>query len=314
MSRAVVFASYGDADVLHTIDTDPPQPDPGQLRVRVMAAGVQPFDCLFRSGAAHQWMPARFPQRLGNEFAGVVDAVGDDVTGWSVGDGVIGWSAWPAASAEHVAVGAEQLVAKPAGMPWAEAGALSASGQTAATALAKLGVGKDDTVLIHAAAGGVGTFAVQLARTRGAVVIGTASRRNHDYLRSLGATPVEYGDGLAARARGAALAGVDAALDLSGTMEALRASLELVRDKARIGTTAWQPAADELGIRRLSTERSAARLAELTDLYAKGALRVVIQQAYPLEQAADAHRAVETGHVRGKIVLTTGPPTPAIPS
>lgn len=304
MSRAVVFARYGDPDVLQVIDVAPPEPGPGQVRVRVRAAGVQPFDALFRSGGAHQWLPARFPQQLGNEFAGVVDAVGPGVTAWRAGQEVLGWAA-PSCYAEQVVAGAGDLVAKPAAMPWPEAGVLSASGQTAATALAGLRVGAGDTVLIHAAAGGVGSFAVQLAAARGATVIGTASPGNHDYLRTLGAVPVAYGDGLTDRVRAAAPDGVDVALDASGTEPALHASLALVDDRDRIGTVAFQPAADRLGVRRLSTERSATRLAELTELSAAGRLRVTIQQAYPLAEAAAAHRAIETGHVRGKLVLLT---------
>lgn len=304
MSKAVVFNTYGNPDVLEVIDSDPPQPGPGQIRVRVMAAGVQPFDCLFRSGGAHQFMPARFPQRLGNEFAGTIDGLGDDHPELAIGDEVIGWTVSPAAYAGHVVVDAGQFVPKPPAIPWAEAGVLSASGQTASTALAELAVDSGDTVLIHGASGGVGTFAVQLAKARGATVIGTASEPNHEYLRSLGALPVSYGNGLTDRVHEIAPSGVDAALDLSGRVEALRASIELVSDRSRIGTTVYQPAAEELGIRRLSTARSAARLAELTALYGEGRLRVVIQQAYPLENAADAHRAVETGHVRGKVVIT----------
>jgi len=303
MSRTVVFTGYGDADVLHVVEEDPASPGPGQVRVHVRAAGVQPLDCLFRSGAAQRWMPARFPQRLGNEFAGVVDALGPHVDGVAVGDEVLGW-AMLASYAEHVVVGADQIAAKPAAMPWAEAGVLSASGQTAAAALATLGVGKGDTVLIHGAGGGVGGFAVQIAVAAGATVVGTASEPNHEHLRTLGAVPVSYGDGLAERVRAAAPDGVDAALDASGTVAALQASLELVSDPDRVGTVSFQPAADQLGVRRLSTERSPALLTELTELYTAGRLRVVLQQACPLEHAADAHRAVETGHVRGKVVLT----------
>jgi enoyl reductase len=302
MSKAVIFKTYGAADVLQILDVEAPQPGPGQVRVRVKAAGVQPFDCLFRSGAAHQWVPARFPQRLGNEFAGIIDMVGEGVTLFSTGDEVLGWSMLDS-YAEHVVINADQIVTKPAGMPWAEAGVLSASGQTAATALMKLGVVRGDTVIIHAAAGGVGTFAVQLATAKGAIVIGTASERNHDYLRSLGVIPVAYGDGLAERVRAVAPRGIDAALVATDSLEALHVSQELVGDKTRIGTVAFQPAADELGIRRISTERSATQLAELTKLYAEGKLRVVIQHAYPLAEAAEAHRVMETGHVRGKIVL-----------
>lgn len=304
MSRAVVFDAYGDADVLHIVEVEVPEPGPHRVRVRVKAAGVQPFECLFRSGVARQWVPASFPQRLGNEFAGVIDAVGDDVTALSIGDEVLGW-AMLASYSEHVVVGVDELVAKPPGMPWTEAGVLSASGQTAATALTQLRVAEADTVLIHAAAGGVGSFAVQIARSRGATVIGTASEPNHDYLRSLGAIPVAYGDGLTERVRAAAPDGVDAALDAAGTEEALRVSLELVDEKDRIGAVAFNPFAGELGTRRFSTKRSAAQLRELTDLYTAGKLQIVIQHTYPLDAAAEAHRAVETGHVRGKIVLMT---------
>jgi enoyl reductase len=303
MSKVVVFDRYGDPDVLHVIEAEPLAPGPGQLRVAVRAAGVQPFDALFRSGAAHRWVPAAFPQRLGNDFAGVVDAVGEGVTGFRVGDEVLGW-AMLASYAEHVVVGTGDVVAKPAAMPWMEAGVLSASGQTAVTALDQLGIRSGDTVVIHGAAGGVGSFAVQLAAARGATVIGTASARNHEYLRALGATPVEYGDGLADRIRAAAGAStVDAALDTSGTVEALRASLEVVGSPDRVGTLAYQPAAAELGVRRLSTERSATRLGWLTDRYSVGALRITIQRVYPFEQAAQAHRDLGTGHVRGKLVL-----------
>jgi enoyl reductase len=303
MSRAVVFHSYGGPEVLRLIDAERPAPAAGQVRVRVRAAGVQPADCLIRSGRARQWMPASFPQRLGNELAGVVEALGEGVSEFSEGDEVIGWVTL-AAYAEEVVVPVEQLVAKPPEMPWTEAGVLSASGQTAATALALLGVGEGDTVLIHAAAGGVGTFAVQIARESGAAVIGTASDRNHDYLGSLGATPVTYGPGLAQRIRALAPSGVDAALDAAGTEEALSASLELVGDRERIGAVAFNPAAAELGIRRLSTERSAVRLAELTAMYEQGKLAVHIAKVLTLAEAAAAHIEVETGHVRGKVVLS----------
>src|SRR5258706_11393794 len=128
MSKALIFAEYGGPEVLQVIDVEPPRPGHGQVRVRVHAAGIQPFDCLFRSGAARQWVPAAFPQRIGNELAGVVDAVGGGVS-LAVGDEVLGW-AMLGATAEHVVVPATDVVAKPASMTWPEAGALSASGQT----------------------------------------------------------------------------------------------------------------------------------------------------------------------------------------
>lgn len=303
MSTAVVFETYGDPDVLHTIDAAPQTPGPGELQIAVEAAGVQPFDALFRSGAIRQFAPARFPQRLGNEFAGTVTAVGDGVHEFALGDEVLGWAV-QTCYAEHIVTSSAQVVPKPATMPWTDAGVLPASGQTASTALDVLGCDPGDTILIHAAAGGVGSFAVQIAVARGATVIGTASGRNHDYLRSLGAIPVEYGAGLTDRVHRAAPKGIDAALVAVSDVDALTVSAKVVRDLSRIGVIAYSPHAARLGIQTISTDRSTARLAGLTDLYVAGTLRISIQETYPLEHAADAHRAIETGHVRGKIALT----------
>ncbi|HEX6444036.1 MAG TPA: NADP-dependent oxidoreductase [Streptosporangiales bacterium] len=302
MSRVVVFEEYGDPDVLHVVDVEPPTPGPGEVRVRVEAAGVQPFDTNFRGGRV-DWLQARFPQRLGNDVAGTVDAVGPGVHGLAAGDEVLG--AVSGGYADHVLAKADHVTPKPAGMPWAEAGALSASGRTAVYVLRELGVGAGDTVLVHAAAGGVGSMAVQVARAHGAGVIGTASPRNHDYLRSLGATPVAYGEGLADRVRAIAPDGVDAALDAAGTEEAGRTSLELAKDPQRVLTIVGGSPAQRLGIRMVSAAPTAEMLAELVDLYRKGRLHVTVHRTFPLEQAADAHREVEAGHVRGKVVLLT---------
>lgn len=301
--RAVAFSSYGPPDVLRVMEFDDPQAGIGQVRVRVKAAGVQPFDWAVRSSG---WTPpgltVHFPQVLGNEFTGVVDQIGDGVTGFSVGSEVLGW-ALMACYAEYVVVSIDQIVHKPQNMPWEEAGVITASGQTAHTALKELGVGKGDIVLIHAAAGGVGTFAVQLARAWGATVIGTASERNHDYLRLLGAIPVTYGDGLVDRVRALTPNGVDAALDAIGG-GALHSSLELIKNKNRIGTLVEYAAAEQLGVRCIRSQRAKVRLAELVELYVQGKLHPYIWKSFPLYQAADAHREVETGHVRGKVVLT----------
>jgi len=303
MSKAVVFDHYGPADVLHFIEIPLAVPQPGQVRIRVRSAGVQPFDALFRSGAAHRWVPATFPQRLGNEWAGTIDELAPDVTGFSIGEGVFGW-AMLASYAEHVVVKATDFVAKPQQMPWSEAGALSASGQTALAAIHELDVKAGQTLLIHAAAGGVGSFASQIARARGARVIGTASERNHDYLRSLGVSPVTYGHDLTGQIRLVAPDGVDAALVLVDSMEAIQVSLELVGEKNRIGTVAFSSAAREHGIRQLGTARSIERLTELVELYQSGDLQIFLQQEIPIANAAEAHRLIEGGHTRGKIVLT----------
>ena len=301
MSRALVFEEYGGPEVLRIIDVVTAPVTPERIRMAVKAAGIQPFDCLFRSGTARQWLPASFPQRIGNEFAGIVEAAGAE-TEFAPGDEVLGWAMLDA-TAEHVVVPATDVITKPATLSWPEAGVLSASGQTASTAIEHLRVRAGDTLLIHAVAGGVGSIAVQIAQVLGARVIGTASLRNHDYLRELGATPVVYGDGLIERVRAAAAGGIDAALIAVGSEEALHASLALVRDRTRIGTVAFQPLAERLGIARIGTQRSRSRLAELARLCTEGKLSVSIQKTYRLENAAQAHQVMEAGHVRGKIAF-----------
>ncbi|MDE1675370.1 NADP-dependent oxidoreductase [Nocardia gipuzkoensis] len=302
MTKAVVFERYGAPDVLKTVDVDIENPGHGELMIAVAAAGVQPFDALFRRGDVRQFAPAQFPQQLGNEFAGTVVDCGQGVDGIEVGDHVLGW-AEQRCYAQHLVVDATQVVAKPAEMPWQDAGVISASGQTASTALDILGVGPGETVLIHAAAGGVGSYAVQLAVARGANVIGTARPANHEYLSSLGATPVAYGAGLIERVRALAPDGVDSALIAVGTTEAFTASVELVPRSDHIATVAYSSAAMKYGIRVISTDRSQARLRALTEAYSSGALATEIQAVYDLDLAVAAHEAIETGHVRGKLAL-----------
>ena len=301
MPQAVFYAEYGDPDVLQLGAVPVPVPEPGQVRVRMRAAGVQPADTRQRSGAWRAWMPVSFPARIGNEGAGIVEAVGEGVLGFVSGDEVLGPAA--GAYAEQVLFAADLIARKPEMMPWGEAGALSASGQTASTALEDLEVASGETVLIHAAAGGVGHLAVQLARQRGALVIGTASERNHEFVRSLGALPVTYGPGLVERVRALAPGGVDAALDGAGG-DALDASIELVGKRERIGTIADQAGAARLGVRAIGTRRSAERLRELTELYAHGQLRVAIWKEFPLAEAAAAHEYAESRKAFGRVIIT----------
>jgi len=208
-------------------------------------------------------------------------------------------------SPELVTIDATQVTHKPTEMGWEVAGALSAAGQTAYLALRSLEVGKDDVLLIHAAAGGVGTAATQLALAWGARVIGTASEANHEYLRSLGAIPVTYGQGLAERVRSIAPDGVDAALDAVGG-EANDVSVAVVKNKARAGTIIDYEAGHRLGVRMLGGERSVKILAQLAEMHVRGQLEVPISLSVPMERAAEAHRQIDTGHTRGRVVLTVG--------
>jgi enoyl reductase len=301
MAIAIVFAEYGDPEVLHPIDIDPPTAEARQVRIRVKAAGVNPADVKLRRGDFAAVMPVDFPSRIGNEYAGTIDQIGDEVTGFAAGDQVLG-SATGQCYAEYVVADAADVVRKPAMMPWTVAAGLPAVGQAAHTALRQIAVRAGDTLLIHAAAGGVGTIAIQLAHLWGATVIGTASERNHDYLRALGATPVVYGDGLLERVHALAPGAIDAALDAIGG-EAITVSLALVPDRHRIGTLVDAEAARTYGIQRVGG-RSTAALRELVTLYEDGSLQLPIHATFPLTEAHHAHREVQTGHVRGKVVLT----------
>ncbi|MEH1123666.1 NADP-dependent oxidoreductase [Micromonospora sp. CPCC 206061] len=300
--KVAAFFQPGGPEVLQLAEFDTPEAGTGQVRVRVKAAGVQPYDAAVRAG----WVPPgkgpELPKVPGNEFAGVVDQVGAGVTGVAIGDEVLGFGQLDA-YAEYIVVPADQVTAKPAAMPWEVAGGFTAGAQTAHIALQELGVGAGDTLLVHGAAGAVGTVAVQLAVLWGATVIGTAREENHEYLRSLGAIPVTYGDGLLERVRALAPDGVTAALDGAGG-DALTVSLALVADRKRILTLVEHDKAEELGIRVTPWGRSQARLAELAGLYASGDLRIHVRATYPLERAADAHREIETGHGAGKLVVT----------
>ncbi|MER7006458.1 NADP-dependent oxidoreductase [Dactylosporangium sp. NPDC000555] len=297
--RAAAFAEPGPPDVLRTLDLPKPQAGPGQVRVRVMAAGVQPFDASLRRGWVPPYAPVTLPQIPGNEFAGVVDQGTPEIP---VGSEVLGFSVFNA-YAEYIVVAADQVALKPPGVSWEVAGGFTAGWQTARLALSAIGVGPGDTVLINAAAGSTGTAGVQFARLLGASVIGTASESNQDYVRSLGAIPVVYGKGLAARVRALAPQGVTAAIDGAGG-EALETSLELVADRKRIITLVAHDRIEELGLGSIQGRRSAEALSELIALYAAGETTWHVRRVYPLSEAAEAHREIETGHGRGKIVLS----------
>jgi NADPH:quinone reductase-like Zn-dependent oxidoreductase len=286
--RAAAFTEPGPPDVLRVLDVDEPQAAAGQVRVRVKAAGVQPYDAAVRAGWAPPGVVLDWPRIPGNEFAGVTDD-GRDVLGFST----------LKSYAEYVVVPVNQVTGKPAAMPWEVAGGFSAGAQTAHIALEELGVGPGDTLLVHGAAGAVGTVAVQLAGLAGATVIGTASAANQDYLRSLGAIPVVYGDGLLDRVRDHKPTTV---LDGAGGV-AFDLSLELVAAD-RVLTLVEHARAVEVGARVTPNKRSASRLAELAELYARGALSFHVRRVYDLGDAADAHREIETGHGRGKVVLS----------
>jgi NADPH:quinone reductase-like Zn-dependent oxidoreductase len=309
MAKVAAATQYGGPESATVIDQPTPEPGPGQVRVTVRAAGVNPIDYKVYSGLFGE-NPDRLPIRLGFEAAGVIDAVGPDVDGLAVGDEVIGHPI-PGASAEQIVAPASSFVRKPVNIGWDEAAGLLLVGVTAVHALAATDVKAGDTVLIHGA-GGVGLAAVQLAVARGARAIVTASPSRHDGLRALGAEPVAYGEGLLERVREIAPDGVDAAFDTVGSQEAFEVSLALVPDPGRIATIAnFSPAAAEAGIKLLgggpgadpgSEIRSAAKT-ELAELAAAGQFRVIVDRTFPLADVADAHAYQASGHATGKVVL-----------
>jgi NADPH:quinone reductase-like Zn-dependent oxidoreductase len=298
MPQAVQFSEYGTNEVLQISEVQPPIPGAGQVRLAVRAAGAKSDRV---ENPAQELMPLEFPAGLGSDVAGVVEQVGPGVDGLAVGDEVLGTSSTPS-YAEFALAESASLVRKPTAVPWAVAGSLAAAGGTAWTVLERLGISAGETLLIHAAAGGVGTFAAQLAVARGARVIGTASKGNHAYLRTIGVEPVAYGDGLADRVRSIAPHGVDAVLDASGRGE-IPLSIELAGGPERVLTLVAFDAADT-GIQvHLGGSNDVRSLDEILELIEQGKLQVPIFRTYPLSEAAAAIDASRTGRVRGKIVL-----------
>ncbi|MEX5633290.1 NADP-dependent oxidoreductase [Parafrankia sp. FMc2] len=299
--RAAVVHRFGPPGVLGVALLPAPHAGPGEVRVRVRVAGVQHFDLGVRAGEFPREFVGDPPIVPGNEFAGVIDEVGADVTGPRVGDEVLGFSTL-GAYAEHIVVPAGQVVRKPPAVPWDVAGGFPGHAQGARNVLSRMRVTGGETVLINAAAGGLGAIAAQLARIRGAAtVIGTASPANHEYVRSLGAIPVAYGPGLTDRVRNIAPAGIDAAFGFE--VEGLRTAVELARDVGRVVTMIFNDEIAALGVSDWAGTRSTRGLREMVEYVERGDLSVAIRSRYRLEDAASAHRDLESGHGRGKIVI-----------
>jgi NADPH:quinone reductase-like Zn-dependent oxidoreductase len=298
--KAVQFADYGGPEVLRVVDVENPHAGAGQIRVAVRAAGVNPIDWKLRSGALRDVTPVNLPATAGIDVAGVVDEVGQGVSGVAVGDEVFG-NAISGAAAQYALV--NHFAAMPSGMSFAEAGALAGVTEAALRALDLLGVSAGQTVLINGAAGGVGIAATQLAKARGANVIGTASENNHDYLRSIGATPTTYGEGLADRVQALAPDGVDLALDTAGR-GVLPDLIEITGSTDRVITIA-DFTAPRYGVRVTTggEGRSFQALGLVADLYEEGRFSMPVAATFPLERAGQAQQISKDGHVRGKLVL-----------
>jgi NADPH:quinone reductase-like Zn-dependent oxidoreductase len=313
--RAIEFSEYGPPSVLRVAEVEAPHAGPGEIRIAVRTSGISPGETYIRSGRLRELVPTTFPYLTGFDAAGVVDQVGEGVTGVRVGDEVFGMTTTTGRAANADFVVLAGWAPKPSAWSWEEAGGAAGSVETATRVLDLLAVKDGQTVLVQGAAGAVGTVAVQFAVARGARVIGTASERNHDFLRSLGAEPTTYGVGLVERVEALAPAGVDAAFDCAGG--ALPDLIAIVGDPAKVVTIADFEAAahgvhishsapaDETGTSLGASADPIAvhGLALAATLAAEGKLTVPVAAAFPLEEVAAAHELSETRHARGKIVL-----------
>ncbi len=304
--RAITYSRFGGADVLELTDQPDPRPGADVVVVRVRAASVNPVDWKVRQGYLDGLFDTQFPVVPGWDVAGVVEQVGLDTPEYEVGDEVYGYvrKDWVHGGtfAELVAAPVRTLAHKPASLSFEEAAAVPLAGLTAYQSILRSGVREGQTVLVHAAAGGVGSFAVQIARSLGARVIGTASEANDDFLRGLGAEPVTYGDGLADRVRALAPDGVDVALDYAGG-DAVATSAALLAPGGTVTSITDATARTEHGGHYVWVRPSSADLEALGALIDAGKVAVEVGQVFDLADAAEAHRASETGHGRGKIVV-----------
>lgn len=304
--RAIAYHEYGSADVLQFTEVSDPHIGPDTLVVRVHAAAVNPVDYKLREGYLDGLIDPIFPIVPGWDVAGVVEEVGLDTPEFQVGDAIIAYARKDVVSggtfADYVAVPVRTAARKPASLSFEQAAALPLAGLTARQTVRRSGVGADSTVLVHAAAGGVGSFACQLAVYAGARVIGTASPGNHDYLQSLGVEPVDYHGDLVGAVRHLAPRGCDVILDYVGG-PAIDTVPQLLATGGTVASVVDTRARDTFGGHYVWVRPDPVGLAELGELAEWGAVRPQLSQVFELEQAAAAHRAVESGHICGKVAV-----------
>lgn len=297
--RAIQFTEFGGPEVLKVVDLPEPHPAGGQIRVKVRAVGINPIDWKVRRGI----MGGDLPKVTGQEVSGVVDELGDGISDVSAGDEVYGPAVGGGGAAEYALL--ENYARIPAALDFAGAAALPVAVETASRTLDLLRVGDGQTLLVNGAAGAVGIATVQMARERGAHVIGTASAGNHEYLRSYGAEATTYGDGLVQRVRAIEPDGVDKAIDDAGG-GALPALVELAGGAQNVVTIADYQGAQQTGVTMTGgpdSVRAWYALGQVAKLIEAGRFSLPVAQTFPLDQIAEAHALSETGHVRGKLVL-----------
>ena len=297
--RALQFTGYGGPEVLTWADAPVPHAGPGQIRIAVRAASVNPIDWKLLTGVMSGGQPLAGTGYLGYDAAGVVDEVGEGVTGVSAGDEVFGRG--QGTQAEYAVL--DSWAAKPPSIDWAVAAAAGVAGETSERSLRLLGVKAGDMIFVDGGAGGVGAVAVQMAVARGARVIASAGEANQDYLREIRAIPVLYGEGVDGRVRSAAGGRVDAVLDVAGKTP-VEDLISLVSEPSQVLSIA-NFAAGQAGARVSgggADSRPMEALAEVAELLAQNKL-VIKVQTFPFDRAAEAYRVSQGGHVRGKLVL-----------
>lgn len=330
MNRAVQFRKFGGPEVLEMVEAAEPTPGAGEVRVAVKAVGLNPVDSKTFGGDArlrlvesvqqlihpNRWFgrgPSRFPRGVARDFAGIVEAVGPDVTGFAVGDGVLGTlrgapglGAKKGALVEKLVAPTGDVVIKPEPLSFEVAASLGVAAEAASGAFRQLDLNSSDVVVISAASGGVGSLAVQLALHRGATVIGIAGEHNIDYLRSLGAVPVAHGEGVKSRVLAATPRPVTKLLDCYGG-EYVKLGFGLGLPGRAIGTLVPSPGAIMRGAQFTGSRHAQpGDLQEATDLVADGTIKVTLAHVYPFvaESVRDAYIEQDTGHVRGKLVIS----------
>ncbi|MFE7044933.1 NADP-dependent oxidoreductase [Streptomyces atratus] len=294
--KRVSFAEFGGPDVLHLEDAEEPHAGPGQIRVAVRAAGVNPVDWRIREGQFQKVRPVELPAGVGQDASGVVDEVGEHVEGVEVGDRVFGRGSSTYAEFAVLAAWARM----PESLTFEEAAGYPSVVETALRIIGQAGVQSGQTLLVSGASGGVGSAVLQITHERGITVIGTAGAANQEYLRSLGALATTYGEGWVERVR--RLGQVDAALDLAGS-GVIRELVELTGDPRRVVSIA-DLGAPELGAQYSGVTGNVPQaLAEAVRLIVRGKLHIPVEKSYPLAEAPAAHIDSRAGHTRGRRVI-----------
>jgi NADPH:quinone reductase-like Zn-dependent oxidoreductase len=301
--RAALYTQYGEPDVLHIGEAPEPHAPAGAIRIRTLAVSVNPVDWKIRAGHVQKFLPLEFPVIPGRDAAGIVDEVGEGVSGVAVGDLVFGMGGVSDTTSEFSVLTAWAPV--PTAWTPEQAAAAGLASITAIRGLAPLGDLVGTTLLIEGAAGAVGSAAAAVAISRGVRVIGTASERNHPFLRDMGVIPTTYGEGLAERVAALAPDGVAAALDTaaSGSLPDL---IQIVGDPTRVATVADGARATELGAHSVNAVNEPEPLVLAAQLGETGAYVPRIAQVLPFDKIADAHALAENGRTEGKIVVTVG--------